>query len=63
MIHNGGDERQESRQRLREGNTVLRDRVDTMLERLHEQTAALAAAQGAAANLTAEGASADGLVR
>ncbi|MFC9516116.1 YbaB/EbfC family nucleoid-associated protein [Nocardiaceae bacterium NPDC056970] len=63
MSDNGASERRESRQRLRESNTVLRERVDTMLERLHEQTAALAAAQGAVASLTAEGTSPDGLVR
>lgn len=63
MSGNGASERRESRQRLRESNTDLRERVDTMLERLHDQTAALAAAQGAVANLTAEGTSPDGLVR
>ncbi|WP_420880988.1 YbaB/EbfC family nucleoid-associated protein [Rhodococcus sp. (in: high G+C Gram-positive bacteria)] len=63
MSENGASERQESRKRMRESNTALRDRVDTMLERLHEQTAALAAAQGAVASLNAEGESPDGLVR
>lgn len=63
MSENSASERQESRERMRESNTALRDRVDTMLERLHEQTAALAAAQGAVASLNAEGESPDGLVR
>ncbi|PTR31201.1 DNA-binding protein YbaB [Rhodococcus sp. OK519] len=64
MSDNGaGSERRESRLRLRERNAPLRGQVDAMLERLHEQTAALAAAQGAVASLTAEGASPDGLVR
>lgn len=63
MSDSGVSERRESRQRLRESNSALHVRVDTMLERLHEQTAALAAAQGAVASLTAEGESPDGLVR
>ena len=57
------DIRDERRHGLRSSNSALRAQVDGMLDALAAQTEAIAAAQGAVANTSAEAASPDGLVR